>query len=45
MGTACERHCGSNEALHSFTIDAARKKFGRNTVPAWGLYSELYKAR
>jgi predicted amidohydrolase len=26
-------------------IDAARKKFGRNTVPAWGLYSELYKAR
>jgi predicted amidohydrolase len=26
-------------------IEAARKKFGRNTVPAWGLYSELYKPR
>ncbi len=23
----------------------AKKKYGRNTVPAWGLYSELYKAR
>lgn len=24
-------------------IDEAKKKFGRNTVPAWGLYSNLYK--
>lgn len=24
-------------------IDEAKKKYGRNTVPAWGLYSDLYK--
>ncbi|MBM3515904.1 MAG: hypothetical protein FJX59_19635 [Alphaproteobacteria bacterium] len=24
-------------------IDAAKKKFGRNTIPAWGLYKDLYK--
>jgi predicted amidohydrolase len=24
-------------------IDAAKKKFGRNTVPAWHLYKELYR--
>lgn len=26
-------------------IDEAKAKFGRNTVPAWDLYSDLYKAR
>ena len=26
-------------------IGKAKKKFGRNTVPAWWLYSDLYKAR
>ena len=26
-------------------IAKAKKKFGRNTVPAWWLYSDLYKAR
>jgi predicted amidohydrolase len=26
-------------------IAVAKKKYGRNTVPAWGLYSELYQAR
>ncbi|MDX2144682.1 MAG: nitrilase-related carbon-nitrogen hydrolase, partial [Rhodospirillaceae bacterium] len=24
-------------------IVEAKKKYGRNTVPAWGLYSDLYK--
>ena len=26
-------------------IAGARSKYGRNTVPAWWLYSDLYQAR
>jgi len=39
-----ERHEGAATAEIDLNANAAaKKKFGRNTVPAWGLYSELYK--
>lgn len=39
---------GRDEGFAAAEIDlgaiaVAKKKFGRNTVPAWGLYSKLYK--